>query len=151
MEENLTKDEIGELIPHRSPFLFLDELTNIIKLKSATGIKTFRDSEDFFKGHFPGHPIVPGVILIEMMAQTAAALIAYSIREETTDKIVYLMNVEKTKFRSPVFPNQKIFTDVKALRSKGKVWRFEGETYKDRNTLVCEAIWSAMIMDRDND
>jgi len=151
MEENLTKDDLGKLIPHREPFLFLDELTDIIKLKSATGIKTFTNNEYFFKGHFPGHPIVPGVILIEMMAQAAAALIAYSIREETTDKIVYLMNVEKTKFRNPVFPNEKIFTDVKALRSKGKVWRFEGETYKDKNTTACEAIWSAMIMDRNND
>ena len=150
MEKKLTKDQIEELLPHRHPFLFLDELINIKKLETATGIKTFTDNEDFFKGHFPGHPIVPGVILIEMMAQTAAALIAYSIRDETTDKIVYLMNVEKTKFRNPVFPNQKIYTDVKALRSKGKVWRFEGRTYDDKDSTISEAIWSAMIMDRKN-
>lgn len=151
MEKKLNKDQIGELIPHRIPFLFLDELINIKKLETATGINTFTDDEKFFKGHFPGHPIVPGVILIEMMAQTAAALIAYSIKEETTDKIVYLMNVEKTKFRNPVFPNQKIYTDVKAIRSKGKVWRFEGRTYNQMKTTICEAIWSAMIMDRDNE
>ena len=150
MKEKITKSEIEELIPHREPFLFLDELINIKKLQTATGIKTFSAHEEFFKGHFPGHPIVPGVILIEMMAQTAAALIAYSIRDETTDKIVYLMNVEKTKFRNPVFPNQKIYTDVKALRSKGRVWKFEGRTYDDKDSTISEAIWSAMIMDRKN-
>jgi len=151
MEEKLNKEQIAELIPHRYPFLFLDELINIKKLETATGIHTFKEDEEFFKGHFPGHPIVPGVILIEMMAQTAAALIAYSIKEETTDKIVYLMNVEKTKFRNPVFPNQKVSTHVKALRSKGRVWRFEGNTYNFKKEKICEAIWSAMIMDRHND
>ena len=148
MDEKLNKDQISVLIPHRYPFLFLDELINIKKLETATGIKTFNDNEDFFIGHFPGHPIVPGVILIEMMAQAGAALIAYSIEEETSDKIVYLMNVEKTKFRKPVFPNQKIYTDVKALRSKGRVWRLEGKTYNNKNKIICEAAWSAMIMDR---
>ena len=151
MENKLTKNQIKELIPHRPPFLFLDELINIQKLETATGVNTFSDNEEFFKGHFPGHPIVPGVILIEMMAQAGAALIAYSIKEDTTDKIVYLMNVEKTKFRKPVFPNQKIFTNVKALRSKGRVWRLEGKTYNSENITLCEATWSAMIMDRNND
>ena len=144
-------DEIRKLIPHREPFLFLDELTNIVKLEKATGIKIFTKDEDFFKGHFPGQPVVPGVILIEMMAQTAAALIAYSIREETFDKIVYLMNVENTKFRKPVFPNTKIFADVNAIRSKGRVWRFKGYSYDINNNPICEARWSAMIMDRDNE
>ena len=150
MEEKLTREQIGELIPHRDPFLFLDELINIKKLESATGIKTFKENEEFFKGHFPGHPIVPGVILVEMMAQAGAALIAYSIREETTDKIVYLMNIEKTKFRKPVFPNQNIYTDVKAIRSKGRVWKLAGITYDTQHNTLCEASWSAMIMDRKN-
>ena len=150
MEKRLNKKQIGELIPHRDPFLFLDELINIKKLETATGIKTFKDNEEFFRGHFPGHPIVPGVILIEMMAQAGAALIAYSIKEETKDKIVYLMNIENSKFRNPVFPNQKIYTDVKALRSKERVWKLQGKTYDDTNKKICEATWSAMIMDRDN-
>ena len=150
MEEKLNKKQIGKLIPHRDPFLFLDELVNIKKLETATGIKTFSDNEEFFKGHFPGHPIVPGVILVEMMAQAGAALIAFSIKEETEDKIVYLMNIEKSKFRKPVFPNQKIYTDVKALRSKERVWKLQGKTYDAKNTKICEATWSAMIMDRNN-
>ena len=150
MEKRLNKKQIGELIPHRDPFLFLDELINIKKLETATGIKTFKDNEEFFKGHFPDHPIVPGVILIEMMAQAGAALIAYSIKEDTKDKIVYLMNIEKSKFRNPVFPNQKIFTDIQAIRSKGRVWKLEGKAHDSENRTVCEATWSAMIMDRNN-
>ena len=117
--EKITQSEIRDLIPHREPFLFIDELINIKKLNYATGIKTFSDKDEFFNGHFPEHPVVPGVILIEMMAQTAAALIAFSIKNETFDKIVYLMNVESSKFRKPVFPNEKIFSNVKAIR-KGK-------------------------------
>lgn len=151
MEIKINKDEIRELIPQREPFLFLDELINIVKLERATGIKTFTDNEDFFKGHFPGHPVVPGVILIEMMAQTAAALIAYSIREETFDKIVYLMNIEKTKFRKPVFPNQKVFARVESLRSKGRVWRFFGELYNESENILAEATWCAMIINRNNE
>ena len=104
MKTEIGIDEIKELIPHRDPFLFLDKLFNIEKLNSATGFKVFRENEPFFSGHFPEKSVVPGVIIIEMMAQTAAALIAYSIKEETFDKIVYLMNISETKFRKPVFP-----------------------------------------------
>ncbi len=144
-------DEIKNLIPHREPFLFIDKLEDINELDKATGVKKFSKEENFFKGHFPGQPVVPGVILIETMAQTAAALIAYSIRKETFNKIVYLMNIESTKFRKPVFPDDTVFAKVKALRSKGRVWRFEGITYDSNEFKVCEAKWSAMIRDRDDE
>ena len=144
----LNQEEIKEYIPHREPFLFIDELTDIEKLKKATGVKTFTQNDDFFRGHFPEQPVVPGVILVEMMAQTAAALIAYSIKEETFDKIVYLMNIDNTKFRKPVFPNEKIFANVNALRSKGRVWKFEGILVDENNDKIAEAIWCATIMDK---
>ena len=144
----LNQEEIKEYIPHREPFLFIDELTDIEKLKKATGVKTFTQNDDFFRGHFPEQPVVPGVILVEMMAQTAAALIAYSIKEETFDKIVYLMNIDNTKFRKPVFPNEKIFANVNALRSKGRVWKFEGILVDEKNDKIAESIWCATIMDK---
>ena len=148
MDNELKFDEIKELIPHREPFIYLDRLINIEKLKKASGIKRFRKSEEFFKGHFPDKPVVPGVILIEMMAQTAAALIAYSLKSETFDKIVYLMNVESSKFRLPVLPEMKVRADVKSLRSRGRVWKFYGKMNDENDNIVCESIWSAMIMDK---
>jgi len=144
---SLNQNQIKEYIPHREPFLFIDELIDIEKLKKATGIKTFKENDYFFKGHFPEQPVVPGVILVEMMAQTAAALIAYSIKEETFDKIVYLMNIDNTKFRKPVFPNDKIFSKVNALRSKGRVWKFEG-LVDENEEKIAESIWCATIMDK---
>ena len=144
----LNQEEIKEYIPHREPFLFIDQLTDIEKLKKATGVKTFTQNDYFFQGHFPEQPVVPGVILVEMMAQTAAALIAYSIKEETFDKIVYLMNIDNTKFRKPVFPNEKIFANVNALRSKGRVRKFEGILVDEKNDKIAESIWCATIMDK---
>ena len=150
MDSILKFEEIKDLIPHREPFIYLDTLVDIVKLKKASGIKTFRKDEAFFRGHFPDNPVVPGVILIEMMAQTAAALIAYSLKTETFDKIVYLMNVESSRFRSPVFPEMKVRANVESLRSRGRVWKFKGKMWDEKDNPVCESIWSAMIMDKKN-
>jgi len=149
MKNEILLDEIKQLIPHRDPFLFLDKLFNIEKLTSATGFKLFKADEPFFKGHFPEKSVVPGVILVEMMAQTAAALIAFSIKEETFDKIVYLMNISETKFRKPVFPGDKVYAYVTALRSRGRVWKFNGIAKDKNDNIIAESTWSATIMDKE--
>ena len=148
MKNEILLNEIKELIPHRDPFLFLDKLFNIEKLTSATGYKIFTAKEPFFKGHFPEKAVVPGVILVEMMAQTAAALIAYSIKDETFDKIVYLMNISDTKFRKPVFPGDEVYAYVKASRSRGRVWKFNGIARDKVDNIIAESTWSATIMDK---
>ncbi|MBL6841025.1 MAG: 3-hydroxyacyl-ACP dehydratase FabZ [Pelagibacterales bacterium] len=148
MKNEILLNEIKELIPHRDPFLFLDKLFNIEKLTSATGYKIFTANEPFFKGHFPEKAVVPGVILVEMMAQTAAALIAYSIKDETFDKIVYLMNISDTKFRKPVFPGDEVYAYVKASRSRGRVWKFNGIARDKVDNIIAESTWSATIMDK---
>ena len=149
MKTEILLDEIKKLIPHRDPFLFLDKLFNIKKLTSATGYKTFNVDEPFFEGHFPEKSVVPGVILVEMMAQTAAALIAFSIKEETFDKIVYLMNISETKFRKPVFPGDEVYAYVTALRSRGRVWKFNGIAKDINDSIIAESTWSATIMDKE--
>mgnify|MGYP006077461829 FL=1 len=149
MKTELKINEIKDLIPHRDPFLFLEKLFNIEKLTSATGFKVFRENEPFFKGHFPEKSVVPGVIIVEMMAQTAAALIAYSIKEETFDKIVYLMNITETKFRKPVFPGDEVYAYVKSTRSRGRVWKFNGIAKDKDENIIAESTWSATIMDKD--
>ena len=136
-------EEIMQLIPHRKPFLFIDTC-EIIKLgEEGIGKKIFLEDEYFFKGHFPNMPIVPGVILIESMAQTAGIVVSKKY-EEYEDKSVLFMSVSKAKFRKPVYPNENIFFHVKFLNSVKSVYKFSGEAFKD-NIKVCESEFSAMI------
>ena len=135
--------EIMELIPHRKPFLFIDTC-EIIKLgEEGIGNRIFLEDEYFFKGHFPNMPIVPGVILIESMAQTAGIVISKKY-ENYNDKSVLFMSVSKAKFRKPVYPNEKISFQVKFLNKVKSVYKFSGEAFKD-NIKVCESEFSAMI------
>ena len=137
--------EIKELIPHREPFLYIEELNNIQKLNKATGINTFRNEDSFFTGHFPGHPIMPGVLIIEAMAQTASALVVHGYDGDTSDLSVYLMKVDNAKFRKPVLPGDQLKMEIKKEKNKGDIWQFNGKAYVDES-LVSEAMITAMVV-----
>ena len=139
----LNIEEIKHLIPHRDPFLFVDTCEIIIPGEHAKSEKLFSANEYFFKGHFPGNPIVPGVIIVEAMAQTAGIVVSYKLKE-FKDKSVLFMSVNKAKFRKPIFPNEKVSFEVKILNSVRGVYKFEGYSYKG-DVKVCEAEFSAMI------
>lgn len=149
----LDTTDIMELIPHRYPFLLIDKLTEIIPGISAVGIKNVSMNEWFFQGHFPDHPIMPGVLIIEAMAQTAAALVIKSMRLESsktnTDNgnMVYFMSVEEAKFRKPVTPGDVLQLKVTKDRARGNVWRFKGQAFVD-GVLVDEALFTAMIVNK---
>ena len=136
-------DQIKILIPHRFPFLLLDECEIISSGIKGIGFRLFQSNEYFFKGHFPNMPIVPGVILIEAMAQTAGVVISKKY-ENYKDKSVLFMSISKAKFRKPVFPNDKIFFEVNFLQNVKSVYKFSGIAYKNEQK-VCESEFSAMI------
>ena len=139
----LGSNEIKKLIPHRSPFLFIDECEILEKGKRGIASRVFKDDEYFFQGHFPGNPIVPGVILIEALAQTAGIIVSESL-VEYDKKSVLFMSVNKAKFRKPVIPNDKIIFEVKFMNSVKNVYKFLGIASKE-NIKVSEAEFSAMI------
>jgi 3-hydroxyacyl-[acyl-carrier-protein] dehydratase len=146
--ENLNRAQIEDLLPHRRPMLLIDELRDIVKLTSATGIMHVKKNTFYVDGHFPNNPVMPGVLIVEAFGQTAAALTASGIDKETYDnKLVFLMGVEKAKFRNPVIPDCKLLLKIEAIRSHGKVWKYAGKAYVE-NKLMAEAIWSATIVDK---
>jgi len=148
MKNSLNKDDIIKLLPHREPMLLISELKNIKKLFSATGVVNVTKESFFVKGHFPGNPVMPGVLIVEAFGQTAAALTAHGIDKETYDnKLVFLMGVEKARFRSPVIPDCKLELNIEAIRSHGKVWKYKGEAFVEGKKMA-DAIWSATIVDR---
>ena len=139
----LNTNDIKDLIPHREPFLFVDTCKIIVPGEHGKSERIFSENEYFFKGHFPNNPIVPGVIIVEAMAQTAGIVVSYKLRD-FKEKSVLFMSVNKAKFRKPILPNDKISFDVKFLNSVRDVYKFEGTCYKE-DIKVSEAEFSAMI------
>ena len=148
MNEKLNKNQIKELLPHREPMLLIDELIEIKKLSSAIGILNLTKESPFVQGHFPGQPVMPGVLIVEAFGQTAAALTAHGIDKKTYEnKLVFLMSVEKARFRNPVIPNCKLELKIESIRSHGRVWKYKGEAYVEGKKMA-DAQWSATIVDR---
>ena len=148
MSNSLNKTQIISLLPHREPMLLIDELINIKKLFSATAIVNVRKDSFFVQGHFPGNPVMPGVLIVEAFGQAAAALTAAGIDKETYEnKLVFLMGIEKARFRNPVIPDCKLELNIEAIRSHGRVWKYKGEALVDGKKMA-DAIWSATIVDR---
>jgi len=148
MSNTINKDEIKKLLPHREPMLLIDKLINIVPLKSATAIINVKKGNFYFDGHFPGQPVMPGVIIVEAFGQAAAALTAYGIdSKEYENKLVYLMSVDRARFRNPVIPDCELHLDIEAIRSHGKVWKYKGVAKVD-GKKVADAEWAATIVER---
>ena len=144
----LNKQEIINLLPHREPMLLIDELSEIQKLSSATALVKVRKDSFFVQGHFPENPVMPGVLIVESFGQAAAALTANGLDKATYEnKLVFLMGVEKARFRNPVIPDCILNLKIEALRSHGRVWKYKGEAYVNE-VKMADAIWSATIVDK---
>jgi 3-hydroxyacyl-[acyl-carrier-protein] dehydratase len=144
----LNKAQIENLLPHREPMLLINELRDIKKLHSATGVVNVKKDSFFVNGHFPGQPVMPGVLIVEAFGQSAAALTAHGLDKSTYDnKLVFLMGIEKARFRNPVIPNCELLLKIEAIRSHGRVWKYKGEAFVE-NKKMADAIWSATIVDK---
>ena len=144
----LNKDQIRNLLPHREPMLLIDELYDIVDLSSATAVVNVKKNSFFVQGHFPDNPVMPGVLIVESFGQAAAALTAYGLDKSTYEnKLVFLMGVEKARFRNPVIPDCKLILKIKAIRSHGRVWKYQGDAFVNE-TKMADAIWSATIVDK---
>jgi 3-hydroxyacyl-[acyl-carrier-protein] dehydratase len=137
---------IMQMIPHRYPFLMIDRVVDVVPGESAVGIKNVTYNEPFFQGHFPQRPVMPGVLIIEAMAQTAAVLVVHSLGPKAEGKLVYFMSVENARFRRPVLPGDTLRVQVVRQRHRGNVWKFEGQAMAN-DKLMAEAVFAAMIMD----
>jgi 3-hydroxyacyl-[acyl-carrier-protein] dehydratase len=145
--KHLQHNEITNLIPHRYPFLLIDKVTDIDLNKSITGIKAITFNEPFFIGHFPQHPVMPGVLILESMAQTAACLVSYEDSELSQDKLVFFTGIEKAKFKKPVTPGCTLYLKIKLITNKRSLYKFSGEAYVESN-LVAISEFSAMLVDQ---
>ena len=145
---HLNKDQIKDLLPHREPMLLIDELRDIKKLYSATAVINVKKDSFFVQGHFPGQPVMPGVLIVESFGQAAAALTAHGLDKSTYEnKLVFLMGIEKARFRNPVIPNCELLLKIEAIRSHGRVWKYKGEAFVNKKKMA-DAIWSATIVDK---
>jgi 3-hydroxyacyl-[acyl-carrier-protein] dehydratase len=147
--EGVTIDiqRIMQMIPHRYPFLMIDRIIELVPNVGAIGVKNVSINEPFFQGHFPSEPVMPGVLIIEAMAQTAAVVVVYTLGAAFEGKLVYFMTVDNARFRKPVVPGDQLFIHVKKERNRGNVWKFNAEA-KVNGTLCAEATYAAMILDR---
>ena len=146
LDTELDIDGIMKRIPHRYPFLMIDRVIDIVPNESAIGIKNVTINEPHFQGHFPSRPVMPGVLIIEAMAQTSAALVVHSLGDDAAGKLVYFMSVDGGKFRKPVVPGDVLMIHVKRQQQRGNVWKFQAEAKVD-GKVVAEATYAAMIMD----
>ena len=145
---SIDKKKIESLLPHREPMLLIDKLINIVHLKSATAIVKVKKDSFFVQGHFPGQPVMPGVLIVEAFGQAAAALTAYGVDpKEYENKLVYLMSVEKARFRNPVLPDCELHLNIEAVRTHGRVWKYKGVA-KVNEKVMADAQWSATIVER---
>jgi len=144
------KLDIGRImhaIPHRYPFLLIDRVVDMVAGESAVGIKNVTVNENFFQGHFPGHPVMPGVLIIEAMAQTAAVLVVETLGPEARGRVVYFMSIDSAKFRRPVVPGDQLRIHIAKSQQRGMVWKFDAQAKVD-GVVVAEATYTAMIRNR---
>lgn len=148
-KDTLDHKYIQRLIPHRYPMLLVDRVEQLVPGESAVGIKNVTMNEWFFQGHFPEHPVMPGVLVIEAMAQTAAVFVLYGMDAEDQGKVVYFLGIDECKFRKPVLPGDQLRMELKKIRSKGNVWKVHGVA-KVNGEITSEAMMTAMIADEKN-
>ena len=139
-------DRVMEMIPHRQPFLMIDRVIDAVANERATGIKDVSIDEYYFKGHFPARPVMPGVLIVEAMAQTAAVLVVHTLGRESEGKLVYFMSIDEARFRRPVVPGDRLFVHVTKQRNRRNVWKFEGRA-EVAGHPAAEAVFTAMILD----
>ncbi len=147
-EKEIDRKKIESLLPHREPMLLIDKLTNIIHLKSATAIMYVKKNSFYVQGHFPDQPVMPGVLIVEAFGQAAAALTAHGIDpKEYKNKLVFLMGIDRARFRNPVIPDCELHLNIEAIRSHGRVWKYKGLATVEGKRMA-DAEWSATIVDR---
>ena len=150
MSNTIDKEAIKKLLPHREPMLLIDKLTNIVPLKSATAIVNVKKGSFYFDGHFPDQSVMPGVLIVEAFGQAAAALTAHGIDpKDYENKLVYLMSVDKARFRKPIMPDCKLLLEIEAIRSRGRVWRYKGRA-RVKGEKMADAEWAATTVDRNH-